>query len=40
MAKKADISKSDTDYKRLGNKIFKYIKEQDERKPEYVTLNN
>lgn len=40
MAKKADMSKSDTDYKRLGNKIFKYIKEQDERKPEYVTLNN
>jgi hypothetical protein len=26
MAKRADLSKSDTDYKRLGNKMFSYIK--------------
>lgn len=37
MAKRADESKSDTDYKRLGNKIFKYIKQQNSRKPDYVT---
>lgn len=36
MAKRADRTKSDSDYKKLGNKIFKYIKEQDEREPEYV----
>ena len=38
MAKRADASKSDTDYKRLGNKMFSYIKQQDERDPEYVEL--
>lgn len=38
MAKRADESKSDTDYKRLGNKMFSYIKQQDERDPEYVEL--
>ena len=37
MAKRADASKSDTDYKRLGNKMFKYIKQQNSRKPDYVT---
>jgi len=26
MAKKANETKSDTDYKRLGNKMFSYIK--------------
>jgi hypothetical protein len=26
MAKRADLSKSNTDYKRLGNKMFSYIK--------------
>ncbi|MBQ2594190.1 MAG: hypothetical protein II567_13035 [Candidatus Riflebacteria bacterium] len=26
MAKKADETKSNTDYKRLGNKMFSYIK--------------
>lgn len=36
MAKRAQLSQSDTDYKKLGNKIFKYIKQQDEREPEYV----
>lgn len=38
MAKRADLSKSDTDYKRLGNKMFSYIKQQDEREPDYVEL--
>ena len=37
MAKRADETKSDTDYKRLGNKMFKYIKQQKKRKPDYVT---
>ena len=40
MAKKADETKSDTDYKRLGNKMFSYIKQQDEREPDYVELKN
>lgn len=37
MVKKADSTKSDSDYKRLGNKIFSYIKQQDNREPDYVT---
>ena len=40
MAKRANETKSDTDYKRLGNKMFSYIKQQDERKPEYVELKD
>lgn len=40
MAKRADISKSDSDYKKLGRKVFKYIKEQDTREPEYVVLKD
>lgn len=40
MAKKADETKSDTDYKRLGNKMFSYIKQQDNREPEYVELKD
>lgn len=36
MAKKADATKSDSDYKRLGKKMFSYIKQQDNRDPEYV----
>ena len=40
MAKRADESKSNTDYKRLGNKMFSYIKQQDERDPEYVELKD
>ena len=40
MAKRADESKSDTDYKRLGNKMFSYIKQQDEREPDYVELKD
>ena len=40
MAKRADETKTDTDYKRLGNKMFSYIKQQDEREPDYVELKN
>lgn len=40
MAKKANETKSDTDYKRLGNKMFSYIKQQDEREPDYVELKD
>lgn len=36
MAKRAYLSKSDSDYKRLGRQVFKYLKEQDTRKKEYV----
>lgn len=36
MAKKAKSTKSEVDYKRLGKKMFEYIKAQDNRKPEYV----
>ena len=39
MAKKAKSTKSDSDYKRLGKKMFSYIKQQDEREPEYVSLD-
>lgn len=35
-AKKAYKSKSDTDYKALGKYMFKVLKEQDTREPEYV----
>ena len=35
-AKKADISKDDRDYRALGRYMFKCIKGQDERPPEYV----
>ena len=38
MAKRAEESQLDTDYKKLGNKIFKFIKIQDNREPEYVEL--
>lgn len=36
MAKRAYISKKDSDYKRLGKKIFEYMNQQDSREPEYV----
>lgn len=39
MAKKAKSTKSDSDYKRLGKKMFNYIKTQDNREPEYVSLD-
>lgn len=40
LQKRAQKSKSDADYKRLGKKIFQYIKTQDEQEPEYVELKN
>lgn len=39
-AKKAAETLSDADYKALGKYMFKCIKIQDEREPEYVTLDN
>lgn len=36
MAKRADKSKADRDYKALGKKMFTYLRQQDEREPEYV----
>ena len=36
MAKRAYESKSDSDYKALGRKIFEYMNIQNERDPEYV----
>ena len=39
MASRAYKSKKDSDYKALGNKVFSYIKAQDERGNEYVELN-
>ena len=39
-AKKADVSKSDSDYKRLGKSMFKYLKIQDGNDPEYVELKD
>lgn len=35
-AKKADLSKDEKDYRALGRYMFKVIKGQDTRKPEYV----
>lgn len=35
-AKKAYASKSDSDYKRLGKSMFKYLKIQDNNTPQYV----
>ena len=39
-AKKADKTKSESDYKSLGKYLFKCIKQQDERDPEYVQIKN
>ena len=39
-AKKADLSKTDADYKRLGKSMFKYLKIQDGNDPEYVELKD
>lgn len=38
MAKRADKSKSDTDYRKLGKRMFKYIHTQDTNTPEYVEV--
>lgn len=37
MAKRAFLSKRGGDYKRLGRKLFEYLKTQDTNKPEYVS---
>ena len=37
-AKKAEESQTDSDYKALGRYMFKCIKQQDIRKPEYVSI--
>lgn len=39
-AKKAEETKLDKDYKALGKYIFKVLKKQDNREPEYVELKN
>lgn len=39
-AKKANFTQDDKDYKALGKYIFKCIKTQDTREPEYVSLNS
>ena len=36
MAKRASKSKEDKDYKALGKKMFTYLKQQDDREPEYL----
>lgn len=38
MAKRANKTKSDGDFKRLGRKMFQYIHTQDTNKPEYVEV--
>ena len=40
LAKRGYKSKKDSDYKRLGRKVFEYIKIQDTNDPEYVTIKN
>lgn len=40
LAKRANKSKLDSDYQKLGRKIFKYISIQDNREPEYVNISN
>ena len=39
-SKKAYQTKSDSDYKRLGKSVFKFLHKQDNNKPEYVQLPN
>ena len=39
-AKQANNSKSDSDYKRLGKSMFKYLKIQDANEPEFVELKD
>lgn len=39
-AKKAQLSQSDSDFKALGNYVFKCIRIQDGREPEYVEISN
>lgn len=37
MAKRAYTTKKESDYKRLGKKIFEYLRKQDSNEPEYVS---
>lgn len=37
LCKRAYLSKSDKDYKKIGRKVFEYIHQQDSREPEYVS---
>lgn len=39
LASRAYSSGKDSDYKKLGNKVFQFLKEQDSREPEHVELN-
>ena len=36
MARRAQATKKESDYKRLGKKIFEYLSIQDSNTPEYV----
>jgi len=38
LSKKAYKTNNDTDYKRLGNKVFKYLDTQNKKKADYVTV--
>ena len=40
MAKRASKSKNEKDYKALGKRMFTYLKQQDEREPEYVSAKS
>ena len=40
LSKRANKSKNDNDYKKLGKKIFEYIKIQDSNKPDYIEAPN
>lgn len=40
LAKRANKSKNDNDYKKLGKKIFEYIEIQDSNKPDYIEAPN
>ena len=37
LCKRAYLSKLDKDYKKIGRKVFEYIRQQDSREPEYVS---
>lgn len=39
MAKRAFVTKSNADYKRLGKKLFEFLKIQDNNDPQYVELD-
>lgn len=39
LAKRAKKTKKDSDYKKLGKKMFQFLDEQDNRSPQYVQVN-